>query len=96
MSDTRIDGRIELVLVSPLLSVNLGVRPTVVVAGRGQPAQWGSGTWQLPEGDRSVGVYLFNRAWRYGSATLSVPPGATQVVYRAPRLPFGSGRIDVR
>jgi hypothetical protein len=25
-----------------------------------------------------------------------VAPGATQVVYRAPRLPFGPGRIEVR
>ena len=96
MSDAPIDERIELVLVAPRVSLNLGVRPTVVVSGRGQPAQWGSGTWQLPAGDRSVGVYLFNRVWRYGSATVRVPPGATRVVYRAPRLPFGPGRIDVR
>jgi hypothetical protein len=85
--------RVVLDLVRPRLSVHLGVRPTVVVDGRGQPAQWGIGTWQLPTGDTGLSIYLFNRIWRYGAAEAVLPPGTTRVVYVAPRLPFGRGRI---
>jgi hypothetical protein len=88
------DDRFELVLVRPRLSLNPGVRPTVVLIGRGQPAQWGTGTWQKPEGDVSVRIYLFNRLWRYGDAAASVQAGTTRIVYHAPRLPFGRGRIE--
>ncbi|RWZ51511.1 hypothetical protein ELQ90_05200 [Labedella phragmitis] len=85
--------RVVLDLVRPRLSLHLGVRPTVVVDGRGQPAQWGVGTWQLPAGDTGVAIYLFNRIWRYGAAEARVPAGTTHVVYVAPWLPFGRGRI---
>jgi hypothetical protein len=87
--------RVVLDLVRPRLSLHLGVRPTVVVDGRGQPAQWGVGTWQLPTGDAVLAIYLFNRVWRYGAAEATIPPGTTGVVYTAPRLPFGRGRITI-
>jgi hypothetical protein len=86
-------SRIELELVRPRLSFHAGVRPTVVVDGRGQPAQWGIGTWQRPVAGVALGVYLFNRIWRYGSAQIALEPGTTRVVYVAPRTPFGRGRI---
>lgn len=95
MSTSTRGGRFELVLVRPRLSINPGVRPTVVLDGRGQPAQWGTGTWQRPIGDTTIGVFLFNRAWRYGEAEAVLPEGTTRVVYRAPRLPFGRGRVTV-
>jgi hypothetical protein len=86
-------SRIELELVRPRVSLHAGVRPTVVVDGRGQPAQWGVGTWQRPVEGVAFGVYLFNRLWRYGSAHIDLEPGTTRVVYVAPRTPFGRGRI---
>jgi hypothetical protein len=87
--------RFELDLVRPRASVNPGVRPTVVLAGRGQPAQWGVGTWQRTDGVTTISVYLFNRVWRYGEATATLGSTTTRVVYRAPRLPFGRGRIEL-
>jgi hypothetical protein len=83
-------GRIEIVLHRPRLPWH--PRPTVVVAGRGQPAQWGTGTWQLSPG-APIGVYLYNRAWRYGAAELTLPTGTRILHYRPPRLPFGPGRL---
>ncbi|RUR00914.1 hypothetical protein [Labedella endophytica] len=93
-SEPNVD-RFELVLVRPRLSVNPGVRPTVVIGGRGQPTQWGTGTWQRPTDDTTVRIYLFNRVWRYGDAAVDVSEQTSRVVYRAPRLPFGRGRLDV-
>lgn len=69
----------------------------MVMGGRGQPAQWGLGTWQVPS-DRSVliGVFLFNRLWRFGEAEIELDPEHTpSLVYRAPALPFVRGRITV-
>lgn len=109
MNGTTSGRRFELVLRRPRLSLNPGVRPTVVIGGRGQPAQWGTGTWQSPVDDSAgvgavgaaddaaftLGVYLFNRMWRYGSAEARVDQSAERVVYTAPRLPFGRGRVEV-
>jgi len=83
-------GRIHLTLSKP--GLGWFPKPTVVVGGRGHPAQWGEGTWQLDEGS-TVGVYLFNRLWRFGAAELDVQPGTTALRYRAPVLPFGRGRL---
>lgn len=81
--------RIELNLTKPPLGWY--PRPTVVVDGRGHPAQWGTGTWQLEPG-ATIGVYLFNRLWRFGAATTTADgPGVLR--YRAPWLPVGGGRI---
>ncbi|MCW4457395.1 hypothetical protein [Microbacterium sp. MPKO10] len=70
-------------------------RPTVVFAGRGQPAQWGTGTWQLPDGDATISVFLYNRLWRYGEAALELTADARvdAVEYSAPVLPFLPGRL---
>lgn len=95
MSDGTSSDRFELVLVRPRVSLNPGVRPTVVLSGRGQPAQWGTGTWQRPVGDTSIAVYLYNRLWRYGVAEARIDARTRRLVYRAPRLPFGRGRFDV-
>jgi hypothetical protein len=70
-------------------------KPTVRFDGRGHPAQWGSGTWQVAS-DRptTVGVFLYNRLWTFGSASVDVDPqGPSRFVYRAPLLPFLPGRL---
>jgi hypothetical protein len=84
--------RVELVLRKP--RIGWYPKPTVVVDGRGHPAQWGSGTWQVPEGSNVIGVFLFNRIWRYGRARfeLSTDRPAT-LTYTAPLLPFLPGRL---
>jgi hypothetical protein len=71
------------------------VRPTVVIAGLGQPAQWGVGTWQLPADHAvTIGVYLFNRMWRFGAAEIELEPQHPPVLdYRAPAFPFLAGAI---
>lgn len=84
--------RIELTLSKP--PVGWFPRPTVVVGGRGNPAQWGVGTWQVDVG-ATVGVYLFNRLWRFGRAELLVVDQGAVLRYRAPWLPFGRGRLVV-
>ena len=87
--------RIELTLHRPWFALYAGVKPTLVIDGRGQPTQWGLGTWQVPA-DRTVtlGVFLFNRLWRFGQAEFTLEPGdPPAVVYRAPVLPFTSGRM---
>ncbi|WP_243227843.1 hypothetical protein [Microbacterium sp. CIAB417] len=87
--------RIELDLRKPRLAL-YAVRPTVVIDGRGQPVQWGRGTWQV-SATRSerIGVFLFNRVWRFGSAAIDLEPEtAGPLVYRAPLLPFGRGRLS--
>ncbi|GAA1465118.1 hypothetical protein [Microbacterium thalassium] len=89
--------RITLTLTRPWFALYIGVRPTVVVEGRGNPVQWGVGTWQLPA-DRTatIGVFLFNRVWRFGQADLVLEPDdPPAVTYRAPALPFGRGRMRV-
>lgn len=89
--------RIQLTLTRPWSALYAGVRPTVVIEGRGNPVQWGVGTWQLPA-DRAavIGVFLFNRMWRFGQAEIALEPGDPLVLtYRAPVLPFGRGRMRV-
>jgi hypothetical protein len=70
-------------------------KPTVVFGGRGHPAQWGSGTWQVASDEpTTMGVFLYNRMWTFGSASITLDPGGpTRLVYRAPWLPFLPGRI---
>jgi hypothetical protein len=87
--------RIELTLRKPWYALYAGIRPTLVIAGRGQPAQWGVGTWQVPADETvSVGVFLFNRVWRFGQAEFALEPHyPPALVYRAPALPFLPGRI---
>ena len=87
--------RVEITLHKPWFALWAGVRPTLVVEGRGQPVQWGRGTWQFPSDTGVViGVYLFNRAWRFGQAEFTLDRGdPPALVYRAPALPFGSGRM---
>ncbi len=87
--------RIELTLHKPWFALYAGIRPTIVIGGRGQPAQWGVGTWQVPADETAVvGVFLFNRLWRFGEAEFALQPGDTPaLVYRAPVLPFLHGRI---
>lgn len=89
-------ARIELTLSKP--PVGWFPKPTVVLAGRGQPAQWGVGTWQVEPG-ATIGVFLFNRIWRFGSAEISVGDDAADMPrtlrYRAPWMPFLPGRLDL-
>lgn len=90
--------RIDLLLRKPPLALYGGIRPTLVIGGRGQPTQWGAGTWQVPA-DRAVtiGVFLFNRLWRFGSAEITLrPEDAGALEYRAPMLPFLPGRLRHR
>ena len=86
--------RIELTMHKPWFALYAGIRPTLVIAGRGQPTQWGLGTWQVPADDPVVlGVFLFNRMWRFGQAEHTLTPEDTALEYRAPALPFLPGRI---
>lgn len=89
--------RIELRLHKPWFALYAGIRPTVVIAGRGQPAQWGLGTWQVSSDEPVVvGVFLFNRIWRFGEAEFALEPHQPPALeYRAPVLPFLRGRIRV-
>ena len=82
--------RLELILSRP--PIGWYPKPTVVVAGRGQPAQWGVGTWTVEPGD-AIGVFLFNRLWRFGAAELVVEQGTKSICYRAPLLPFLPGHL---
>ncbi|QEA28432.1 hypothetical protein E0W80_12675 [Microbacterium sp. PI-1] len=87
--------RIELTMRRPRFALYAGVRPTLVIGERGQPTQWGRGTWQIPT-DRPVviEVFLFNRLWRFGRAEASLTPeDDTNWEYRAPMLPFLRGRL---
>lgn len=69
-------------------------RPTVVFDGRGQPAQWGTGSWRITGTEVSFEVFLFNRMWRYGAAGTTLTAGVdTSLVYHAPLLPFLPGRF---
>lgn len=88
--------RIELTMRKPWFALYAGVRPTLVIAGRGQPTQWGLGTWQVPTADPVVlEVFLFNRVWRFGQAEISFDAAETPAIeYRAPVLPFLRGRLQ--
>lgn len=94
-TDDTATRRFELTLHRPWFALYAGVRPTLVIEGRGQPTKWGVGTWQVPaDSSAAIGVYLFNRVWRFGQAEFSLEPGqAPRLLYRAPALPFGRGRI---
>lgn len=97
-ADAEATRRIELLLRKPRLALYAGVRPTLVIGGRGQPTQWGRGTWQVPA-DRpmTIGVFLFNRLWRFGAAEFTLEPqDASALEYRAPVLPFLPGRLRHR
>ena len=87
--------RIELTMHKPWFALYAGVKPTLVIGGRGQPVQWGLGTWQVPSDQTAViGVFLFNRLWRFGAAEFALEPHHTPaLVYQAPTLPFLPGRI---
>lgn len=86
--------RVEITLHKPWFALYFGVRPTFVIDGRGQPVQWGLGTWQVPSDRKvSIGVFLFNRLWRFGQAEFTIEPDTDAVIYRAPALPFLRGRI---
>jgi hypothetical protein len=90
--------RIELTLRKPQLALYGRIKPTLVIGERGQPTQWGHGTWQVPA-DRSatIGVYLFNRMWRFGQAEATIDADdASAWDYRAPRLPFLRGKLTRR
>jgi hypothetical protein len=73
-------------------------KPTVVFDGHGHPAQWGTGTWQASaDGSATVSVFLYNRVWRFGSASAAVTAdGPARLVYRAPWLPFLPGSLRAR
>lgn len=96
--DVAASRRIELTLRKPWFALYAGVRPTVVVAGRGQPVQWGLGTWQVPSDEPvTIGVFLFNRMWRFGQAQFDLEPGHPPALeYRAPALPFVRGRLRLQ
>jgi hypothetical protein len=87
--------RIELTLHKPWFALYGGIKPTLVLDGRGQPVQWGVGTWQVAsDATVPIGVFLFNRAWRFGQAEFALEPDQPpSLVYRAPALPFLRGRI---
>lgn len=97
-ADAEAVRRIELTLRRPWYAFSAGIRPTLVMHGRGQPAQWGVGTWQVPAHETVVvGVFLFNRVWRFGRAEFALEPQhPPALVYRAPVLPFRSGRIRTK
>lgn len=90
--------RIELTMHRPWFALYAGIRPTLVLGGRGQPTQWGVGTWQVAAGETVVlGVYLFNRVWRFGTAEFELDAEHSPALeYRAPALPFLRGRIRAR
>ncbi|MET4783250.1 hypothetical protein [Glaciihabitans sp. UYNi722] len=85
--------RLELRLKKPRLG--WFPKPTVVFDGRGNPSQWGTGTWMVStESTTVVSVFLFNRLRRFGEAQISVDrSGPSAAVYSAPWLPFGRGRM---
>lgn len=93
--DARATRRIEITMRKPWFALYGFVRPTLVIAGRAQPVQWGPGTWQVPSGESvQLGVFLFNRLWRFGRAEHTLQPDhAPAIEYRAPVLPFLRGRF---
>ena len=48
------------------------------------------------QGTTTVGVFLFNRLWRFGEAEIALDEtGPSAVTYSAPWLPFLRGRLHV-
>lgn len=90
--------RIDISLHRPRFALYARIKPTLVIAGRGQPVQWGLGTWQVPSDQTVViRVFLYNRLWRFGHAEFALEPGhAPSLIYRAPILPFQRGRIRLQ
>lgn len=90
--------RIELTMHKPWFALYWRIKPTLVIGGRGQPTQWGVGTWQVPAGESvELAVFLFNRVWRFGAARVALEATRSPaLVYRAPVLPFFPGRITAR
>jgi len=90
--------RIDLTFRRPGFALYARIKPTLVIGGRGQPGQWGRGTWQVPSDETVViRVFLFNRLWRFGQAEFALEPfHAPSLVYRAPVLPFLRGRIHLQ
>lgn len=90
--------RITLTLHKPRFALYARIRPTLVIAERGQPTQWGLGTWQVPSDQTVViRVFLFTGLWRFGQAHVALEPDdPPSLVYRAPLLPFLPGRIHVQ
>ncbi|MHA7270626.1 hypothetical protein [Arthrobacter sp. HLT1-20] len=88
--------RFELTLHKPWLG--WFPKPTVVVNGTAQPAQWGTRNWKVPgSGNAEVSVFLFNRLWKFGEADFVVEPGAdVALVYSAPWLPFLPGKVRAK
>ncbi|MEO7016045.1 MAG: hypothetical protein ABI067_05825 [Leifsonia sp.] len=89
----RSSPRLEIILVKP--RVGWYPKPTVVFGGHGYPAQWGTGTWQVPTDEViPISVFLYNRLWKFGAADALVgPDGPARLVYRAPVLPFLRGKL---
>lgn len=85
-------------LRKPRVALYGGIRPTLVIGGRGQPVQWGVGTWQVPADETvELEVFLFARGWRFGEAEVRLAPGdLPELEYRAPALPVGRGRFTAR
>ncbi|WP_074713412.1 hypothetical protein [Arthrobacter alpinus] len=90
---TSTTRRFELTLRKPWLG--WFPKPTVVVDGVAQPAQWGTRNWKVPGEDAvTVSIFLFNRVWKFGEVNFTVEPGASvPLVYSAPWLPFLPGRL---
>jgi len=76
------------------LRLTFGVRPTIVIDGRTEPAQWGVGTWLVPA-DRpvQVSVFMFVVGIRFGEATGTLGTMDARLTYRAPWLAFRPGRV---
>ena len=91
-SSTR---RVTIHLHRPVLAPYFGLRPTIVIEGRAQPTQWGTGTWQVPaDADAHVSVFLFRFGITSGRASAVLrPDDAPSLRYRAPWLPFLRGRF---
>jgi len=70
-------------------------KPTVVVNGMAQPTQWGTRNWKVSGTDAAeVSIFLFNRLWKFGEVRFTVAPGTqTPLIYSAPRLPVGPGKL---
>ena len=86
--------RISLELRPWPLRVTFGVRPSVIVDGRTEPAQWGVGTWLVPA-DRPVEVaaFLYVGGIRFAQAAHALQLDEATLRYRAPWLPFLPGRM---
>ncbi len=68
-------------------------KPTVTVDGVAQPTQWGTRNWKV-RGNAEFSIYLHNRLWTFGQATITLEPGESgPLQYRAPWLPFLPGRL---